>query len=135
MSGAGESRGVTPPFAVGQVGTATTEVSAAHTAQAVGSGSLPVFATPMLVALMEQAACHCLAPHLPEGQTSVGTHVDIHHTAASPQGAHITATATITQVNGRQIVFEVRATDGTQEVGHGTHTRVAVDAARFMGRL
>ena len=120
---------------VGQTGTASTIVSANNTAIAVGSGSLPVFATPMMVALMEQAACNCLAACLDTGQTTVGTDISVQHTAASALGAEITATATITQVDGRKVSFAVTAHSGGAEVGKGAHQRVVVDAERFMTKL
>jgi len=109
-------------------------VNTHNTAKAVGSGSLDVFATPMMVALMEQAACNALADWLEEGQTSVGTAIAVNHIAASGIGAEITATATITGTDGRKITFDLMASEGEKEIGNGTHTRVIVDAARFMAR-
>ena len=119
----------------GQVGTATTVVTSQNTAKAVGSGSLEVFATPMMVALMEEAACNCVASGLETGQTTVGTQVTISHTAATPLGATVTATAKIINVDGRKIYFDITAHDGTQEIGSGVHQRFVVDAERFMGKL
>jgi predicted thioesterase len=119
---------------IGKTATATVTVIGQNTARAVGSRSLDVFATPMMVALMERAACECLADALEPGQTSVGTSVDIEHTAASPIGADITASATITGVDGRKIEFEVIAMDAKGEIGHGKHTRVIVDGERFMAK-
>jgi len=106
-----------------------------NTAIAVGSGSLPVFATPSMVALMEQAASELLDGCICEGETSVGTMVNIAHLAASPKGAQITATATVDYVFGRRIEFSVTATDGENEIGKGEHTRMIVDAEKFMNRL
>jgi len=123
-----------PNIALGKTATASTAVSPHNTAKAVGSGSLDVFATPMMVALMERAACDCLADGLAEGQSSVGTRIDVEHTAASPIGAEITATAVITALNGRKVEFAVTAGDGKGEIGRGTHTRFVIDAARFMQR-
>ena len=114
---------------------ATITVTQAQTAQAVGSGSLPVFATPMMVALMENAACRALAEQLEPGQTSVGTAINVRHLAPSPLGAEITATAVIAGQNGRSIDFEVTAYQGDKEIGTGTHTRVIVDEKRFMEKL
>jgi predicted thioesterase len=94
------------------------------------SGSLPVFATPSMTALMEQAACACL-DECDVGAT-VGTALNIEHVAASPIGAEITATATITSVSGRKYEFAVTARDSAGEIGRGTHTRVAIDAEKFM---
>ncbi|MCL2217099.1 MAG: thioesterase family protein [Defluviitaleaceae bacterium] len=119
----------------GKTATATTTVSEKNTAKAVGSGNLDVFSTPMMIALMEQAACECLADILEPGQSSVGTQISVAHTAASPLGAKITATATITQAEGRKISFAISATDDTGEIGNGTHDRFIIDADRFMGKL
>ena len=91
-----------------------------------------VFATPMMIALMEQAACKCLEEGLGPGQTSVGTEISASHTAASPLGAEITATATIESIIGRKIGFAVSARDQSGEIGNGKHARVIVDAERFM---
>jgi len=119
----------------GKSGTATTTVTVKNTAKTVGSGSLDVFSTPMMIALMEQAACECLADGLEPCQTSVGTQINVAHTAASALGAIISATATIEQVDGRKILFAVTASDGTNEIGYGTHERFIVDAEKFMARL
>ena len=119
----------------GATGSATITVTDADTAIAAGSGDLPVLATPRMVALMEQAACAALAPALPAGSTSVGVHVDVRHTAPTPVGAVVTATARVTQVSGARILLEVTAEqdrDGvTEPIGAGTHTRVVVDRATF----
>ena len=109
-------------------------VTEQNTAKAVGSGSLDVFATPMMIALMERAACACLADTLEAEQTTVGTNISALHTAASPIGMEVTATATIESVFGRRIEFEVTATDSTGEIGKGKHTRMVVDAERFMNK-
>jgi predicted thioesterase len=116
----------------GKTASVTTTVTESNTANAAGSGSLDVFATPMMIALMEQAACKCLADALTDGQTSVGTQVSVEHTAASVIGAEVTATATIEYVSGRKIEFAVTASDGAHEIGNGRHTRVIVDKERFM---
>jgi predicted thioesterase len=120
---------------IGKIVTVTTTVNETNTAKAVGSGSLGVFATPMMIALMERAACECLADALTDGQTSVGTAINVEHTAASLIGATITATATVTATSGRKVEFEVTASEvgfSVTLVGRGTHTRVIVDAERFM---
>ena len=120
---------------IGQKGTAQTTVTEKNTAIAAGSGSLEVFATPMMVALMESAACDALAGALDEGSTSVGTEICVSHIAASPLGMGITAEATVTAVNGRMVTFDISASDGAGEIGRGTHTRAIVDEARFMARV
>ena len=117
----------------GQTATATTVVTEKNTAKAVGSGNLDVFSTPMMIALMEQAACKCL--NLEPGQSSVGTQINVAHTAASPLGATITAAATITQVEGRKVSFTITAHDDKNQIGNGTHERFIIDAERFMSKL
>jgi predicted thioesterase len=120
--------------ALGKTAAVTAAVAENDTAKAVGSGSLDVFATPMMIALMERAACECLADCLEPGQTSVGTEIHVSHTAASPVGAKITATAAIECVSGRRVEFKVTASDGAGEIGNGRHTRVVVDAEKFAGK-
>ena len=122
-------------ISAGTTATISTTVDESNTARAVGSGSLDVFATPMMIALMERAACAVLSEALPTGQTSVGTQISVSHTAASPLGSTITATATVTNVNGRKIEFSVSASDGVGEIGNGTHTRVIVDEAKFIAKI
>ena len=122
-------------LATGNSGTAKTAVTESNTAKAVGSGNLDVFATPMMIALMEQAACDSLSDSLEPGQSSVGTEINVAHTAASPLGANILATAVIDKVDGRKIIFTVTAHDGNNEIGRGTHTRFLIDAEKFMSKL
>jgi predicted thioesterase len=99
--------GVVPSnLTLGKTATVVAAVTENNTAKAVGSGSLDVFATPMMIALMERAACECLADCLESGQTSVGTGINVSHTAASPVGVEITATATIEYVFGGRIEFK-----------------------------
>jgi len=119
---------------IGKTASVSAAVDGSNTARAAGSGSLDVFATPMMIALMEKAACEALADALETGQTSVGTQINVCHTAASPLGSVITATATITGESGRKIEFAVTARDGAGEIGNGTHTRVIVDEAKFMAK-
>jgi len=118
----------------GKSATVSARVNENNTARAVGSGSLDVFATPMMIALMEKAACEALCGALEIGQTSVGAQISVSHTAASPLGSEISATATITSVNGRKVEFEVNASDEMGEIGNGTHTRVVVDEVKFMAK-
>lgn len=121
-------------IAPGKSATATIKVTNENTARALGSGGLEVFSTPMMIALMEQAACNALSDGLEADQTSVGTKIDVEHTAASPVGAQITATAVIVSLDGRMVEFEVTAEDGAGEIGKGTHTRAIVDAQRLLAR-
>jgi fluoroacetyl-CoA thioesterase len=108
-------------------------VSEADTAAAVGSGSLSVLGTPILLAWSEAATCAAL--DLPDGQTSVGTRVALEHLAASPVGATVLVTATVAYVDGRLVRFTVEARMGDVLVGSGEITRVVVDAERFLSRL
>jgi predicted thioesterase len=118
----------------GKTAIMTATVNESNTARAVGSGSTDVFATPMMVALMECAACQALSDVLEVGQTSVGAEIRVSHTAASPLGSLVTATATVTSISGRKIEFAVTASDGVSEIGKGTHIRVIVDEAKFMAK-
>jgi len=116
-------------------GTARTIVSDINTAKAVRSGTLDVFATPMMIALMEEAACDCLSDRMLAGQTSVGTHIDVKHIAASAVGSIITAKAVIKEIDNKKITFDVFAYDADTEIGNGVHTRYFVDVEKFMQRL
>lgn len=124
---------------VGTVGTASLEVTPATTAIALGSGDLPVLATPRMVALMEEAACAAIADVLMPESTSVGIHVDVRHGVASPLGASVTAAARVTEVDGTRISFNVTATHRrggeAVEIGRGTHRRVIVDREAFLSRV
>ena len=106
-----------------------------NTAKAMKSGILPVFATPAMIALMEQAASELLGDCLDDHQTSVGTLVNVEHLVASPIGLQITATATIDHVSGRKVEFTVTASDGKKEIGKGKHTRMIVDIDKFLLKL
>ena len=117
---------------IGKSVAVSTRVAENNTAKTVGSGSLDVFATPMLIALIERAACECLSDCLEMDQTSVGTEINVSHTAASPCGAEITATAAIEYVFGRKVEFKVSANDGVGEIANGRHIRVIVEPEKFM---
>lgn len=122
-----------PP--IGARGTATVKVEAANTALALGSGDVPVFGTPALVALMEQAAVAALAGGLEAGETTVGTWLEIAHLAATPVGAAVRAEAELVAVEGRTLTFAVVAYDDRQKVGEGRHQRVRVARGRFLSKL
>lgn len=119
----------------GLTGTAETVVRETNTALAMGSGSLHVFATPSMIALMEQAACNAVAACLDEESTSVGTFVNITHDAATGMGKTVTATATLVEVQGRKLVFEITAADEDKQIGKGTHERFIVNKEKFMAKL
>ena len=112
-----------------------TVVSSANTALALGSGDMEVFATPAMVALMENAAMLAVKDYLPEGSATVGTQINTSHIKASPLGATITASATLTAVEGRRLEFEVKAWDEAGIIGEGEHTRFVVDRERFLAKL
>ena len=117
--------------------TLTFTVGDDDTASALGSGSLPVLATPRLLAWCEAATCTAIEPALPDGGTSVGTRVSLEHQAASPVGAEVEVSASATYVDGRLHRFTVAArhTGDGRLVGTGEVTRVVVDAERFLSRL
>jgi fluoroacetyl-CoA thioesterase len=108
------------------------EVSEAMTAVALGSGDVPVLGTPAVLALAERAACSAIEGHLGEGETSVGSHVDLSHLAPTPVGARVKATARLTDADGRKLTFEFSVRDGSGEVARGTHQRVVVDRGGFL---
>ena len=112
-----------------------TVVSSANTALTLGSGDMEVFATPAMVALMENAAMLAVKDYLPEGSATVGTQMNTSHIKASPLGATITASATLTAVEGRRLEFDVKAWDEKGVIGEGTHTRFVVDRERFLSKL
>lgn len=120
---------------IGLKGRAETIVVHENTAAAVGSGLVPVFATPSMIALMEQAAASSLLPYLEEGQGSVGVHLDVSHDAATPIGMKVWAESEVTEVNGKQIVFAVAAYDEAGMIGRGTHKRVCINVERFMSKV
>jgi fluoroacetyl-CoA thioesterase len=105
------------------------------TAEALGSGSLPVLGTPRLLAWCEAATCAALAPALEDGQTSVGTRISLEHTAPSALGATVQVTASSVHVDGKLVRFSVAARQDGKLVGSGEVTRVVVDAERFMSRV
>ena len=117
---------------VGMKGEVSTLVEREDTAKEVGSGDLLVYATPCMVALMEGAACEAIADALSDTQTTVGTALNIAHTAATPVGMDVRAEAEVTEVNGKVITFAVRAFDESGEIGNGTHTRVIVNSQKFL---
>ena len=112
-----------------------TTVSTANSAKTLGSGDIDVFATPAMVALMENAAMLAVAAELPEGSATVGTQMNTSHIKASPLGAVITASAELTAVDGRKLTFAVKAWDEKGVIGEGEHTRFVVDRARFLSKL
>lgn len=117
---------------IGATFTAKTTVTEQNTALAVGSGDAPVFATPMMTALMEHAAMQLAAQFLEEGQTTVGTSLSVTHSAATPVGMVVEATAVLTAVEGRILSFSVTSKDESGIIGEGTHQRAIVWRERFV---
>lgn len=117
---------------VGMKGTASTLVEREDTAQEVGSGSLLVYATPCMVALMEGAACNAIEEAIPEGKTSVGIELAITHISATPVGLEVRAEAEVTAVEGSIITFTVTAFDESGKIGEGTHKRAMISSQKFL---
>jgi fluoroacetyl-CoA thioesterase len=124
------------PIPVGARGSYTLRVLPAHLANQFKDAALPrVFATPMMITAMENAALNAVRDYLDPGESAVGTEVDIRHLAATPVGHRVTAEAVVTKVDGRRIEFDVSARDETEEIGKGTHARMVVDMQRLDQRL
>ena len=119
---------------VGLKNTVSEEVTEARTARAMGSGSLPVYATPAMTCLMEKAATETVEALVPEGWTTVGISLHVAHTAATPVGLTVQAEAEVTAVEGRKIIFTVRAYDDQGEIGVGSHERFAVAKEKFLAK-
>ena len=117
---------------IGMIGEVTETVTLANTAEAVGSGSLKVFATPAMIALMEKASCRAIENLLDEATTTVGTLINVEHLSATPVGMTVTVKSTVTEVDGRKICFNVEAFDEVGLIGKGKHERFVVFAEKFM---
>ena len=117
---------------VGMKGETSTLVEREDTACEVGSGSLLVYATPCMVALMEGAACDAIQDSLPDDKTSVGTALDITHLSATPVGLEVRAEAAVTEVDGNIITFRVTAYDEAGKIGEGMHKRAIISTQRFL---
>jgi fluoroacetyl-CoA thioesterase len=118
----------------GLVGEASIIVDSTNLATAFGSGAIDVFATPALVALMEQAASLAVEPALAAGMITVGTRVDVRHLAATAAGDTVRARAELVEIDRRRLVFRVEAFDSVERVGEGTHERMIVDRQRLLER-
>ena len=123
-----------PSISVGLKGRAETVVAEGNTAAAVGSGLLPVFATPQMIALMEGAAVNAVQACLEEDQGTVGTHLDVSHDAATPIGMKVWAEAELAAVDGRKLTFAVAAYDEAGPIGRGTHERFIITPSKFMAK-
>ena len=119
---------------VGLKGEVRTMAEREDTALEVGSGSLLVYATPCMVALMEGAACEAISACLPEEKTSVGTYLEISHLSATPVGLEVWAEAEVTAVEGSVITFQVTAYDEAGKIGEGIHKRAVITTQRFLDK-
>ena len=109
-------------------------VTPEKTASAIGSGLVEVYATPMMIALIERTCSESLLPYLEEGQATVGTHLDVAHSAATPVGAEVWCESELVEVDGRRLLFRVEAHDKAGVIGSGTHERFIVGIDRFMSK-
>lgn len=129
-----------PSDLTGRAATMSFIVKKKDLASALGSGDVPVLATPRMIAWLEAVSVAAVADALPEASTSVGTAIEVDHVAASPVGAHVTVSATVRQVDGKTLVFDCEAVsqgpDGKpMMIGHGTITRAVVNREKFLARL
>jgi predicted thioesterase len=120
---------------IGLKGSARLRVAAEHTAPMIGSGKVPVLATPVMINVIEAAALAAVEHLLPNGHQSLGIHLDVRHFAATPIGMQVEATAELVAVEGRALSFRVEARDDREPIGSGTHQRIVVNVARFDERL
>lgn len=119
---------------IGIKGEAKVVVSDENTAATHASGALPVFATPAMIALMEQAANNCVYPYLDEGQGTVGVRLDVRHLSATPVGMTVRAECELVEIDRRKLVFKVAAYDEAEKIGEGMHERFIIDGEKFMAK-
>ena len=110
------------------------KVNSNNTAEAMGSGTLSVFATPAMVALIEETAWRSVAPYLEEGQSTVGTKLDIEHVSPTPVGMTVKCETELTEVDGRRLKFNANVYDETGLIGTGTHERFIVNSTKFQSK-
>jgi fluoroacetyl-CoA thioesterase len=120
---------------IGLTGSAELLVAAEHTAPRVGSGRVPVLATPVMINVIEAAALAAIEHLLPAGHQSLGIRLDVRHFAATPVGMRVRATSTLIGIDGRTLTFRVEADDEKEAIGEGSHERVVVNVARFDQRV
>lgn len=113
-------------------GEAKTTVTKSNTAVAYGSGAVEVFATPAMIALMENAASNSVQDALSQGLSSVGTRLDVKHIAATPVGMVVKATSELIEIDGKRLVFKLEAFDEVDKVGEGIHERFIINLEKFM---
>lgn len=105
------------------------------TAEAFGSGGVKVFATPLMIGLMENAALKAVDPVLPTGYATVGTHLDVKHMAATPIGMKASAIAELVEIDGKRLVFRVEAFDEVEKIGEGMHERYIIQMDKFLSKV
>lgn len=120
---------------IGLTHTSNLVVADGNTAIALGSGDMPVLATPAMMALMENAAMLAVASELEDGETTVGGHIESSHLRPTPVGTEVAATATLEKIDGRKLYFNIVARQGDTIIGKGTHLRFVVDREKFLSRL
>jgi fluoroacetyl-CoA thioesterase len=124
------------PIPVGATGSFSLVVLPEHLANRFKDLTLPpVLATPVMIMVMENAALNAIKPYLDAGESALGTRVDVRHLAATPAGRRVTGEAKVTSVDGRRIEFSIRATDGNEEIGVGTHQRVVIQLSKLSERM
>ncbi len=121
-------------LSIGIKGTMTVPVTEGNTASAMGSGTLEVFATPAMIALIEATASGSVAPYLDDGTSTVGTHLDVAHSSATPVGMDAVCETELVEIDRRRLVFRVVVRDAAGEIGFGTHERFVVDNERFLSK-
>jgi predicted thioesterase len=119
---------------IGLIGEIEHLVTESDTAVNWGSGLVPVFGTPSLVGLMEASAVKALEGHLPDGQTTVGGHIDVRHLAATPVGMQVRARAELISMEGRKLTFRIEAWDEVEKIGEAVHERFVIDKEKFIAR-
>ncbi|HEX4153951.1 MAG TPA: thioesterase family protein [Steroidobacteraceae bacterium] len=121
---------------VGATGSFSLVVEPEHLASRFKDATLPpVLSTPVMIMIMENAALNAIKPYLDAGESALGTHVDVRHLAATPAGRRVTGEAKVTRVNDRRIEFSIRAVDGDEEIGAGTHERAVIQRAKLSDRM
>ena len=120
---------------IGLSSTSSLTVDETNTAITLGSGDMPVLATPAMMALMENAAMNAVKECLPEGRTTVGGHIESSHIKPSPIGSTVKATAVLEKIDGRKLYFKITAHQGEALIGEGTHLRFIVDRERFLSKI
>src|SRR5579863_8709778 len=135
MTSPARPTGVLAAITPGLTGSAEIVVGPEHTAPFVGSGRIAVLATPVMINVIEAAALAAIEHLLPAGHQSLGIHLDVSHTAATPVGLRVTATAEVLRLEGRTVTFRVEAHDDFEPIGGGSHQRVVVSVTRFDERV